>query len=191
MGVRGVWVSLAAERGGCRVSFVSVETPSFSGGWLGLQRCAQPTEGGGEPGEGLGGLALFTRGQILSARAGGAAVSASPSIAWLPRHLHRCLNCHHSRFTPSSAPSTVTILCISLLQYPVSPGALQNLTHHSRLFSSPSFLIKPSLSSSLLTETPRNLTDALECFLHARWCPCLLPWSPAFPLPPQSLFQGC
>lgn len=41
----GVWVSQAAERGGCRVSFVSVETPCFSGGWLSPQCYAQPTEG--------------------------------------------------------------------------------------------------------------------------------------------------
>lgn len=110
MGVRGVWVSLAAERGGCRVSFVSVETPSCSGGWSGLQRRAQPTEGEANPGRGWQPGFVPGGGQVLLAQPVGAAGSASPQQRWLPSHLHRCLNRHHSRFTPSSAPSTVTIL---------------------------------------------------------------------------------
>lgn len=62
MRVKGVWVSQAAERGGCRVSFVSVETPSFSGGWLSTRCCAQPTKDFGKPGEGAQeALALFAR----------------------------------------------------------------------------------------------------------------------------------
>lgn len=118
MGVRGVWVSQAAERRGCRVSFVSVEAPSFSGGWLCPQCCVQPTKGCGKPGEGASDLALLTgaRSYLCTGRAGRVRI---------PRHLYRCLNCHYSGFTPSSALST----CDCPVN--ITLGALKNLTHHS------------------------------------------------------------
>lgn len=82
MGVRGVWVSWAAERGGCRVSFVSVETPSFSRGWLSPQ-CCPPRAFQAWRGAGWETLALFTGGEILSVHMPGReAVSVSPRAEW-------------------------------------------------------------------------------------------------------------
>lgn len=78
MGVRGVWVSQAAEQGGCRVSFVSVETPSFSGGWLGPQCLEQLTEGYGKPGEGRETWLCSPEAKSYLHRQGKEAVSAPP-----------------------------------------------------------------------------------------------------------------
>lgn len=102
MGVRGVWASRAAERGACRVSFVSVETPSLSGGWLGPQCCVQPTEGSGKPGEGRETCFVHQGPDLISAQAATELSLPRPSRARVPRHLHRYLDCHRSGFPPSA-----------------------------------------------------------------------------------------
>lgn len=114
MGVRGVWVSQAAERGGCRVSFVSVETPSFSGGWLGPQCRVQPTEGYGAPGEGAGGLLCSPGAQSYLCAGSQGAVSASPQQSEDPQTSAQMPEL--SPLGPLLLPPLVTVLWISLWQ---------------------------------------------------------------------------
>lgn len=128
MGMRGVWVSQAAERGGCRVSFVSVETPSFSGGWLGPQCCAQPTE----PGEGQE-TCFVHQGPDLICTGSREQCLPYPSGLRIPRHLCRCLDCHHSDFPPSSVLSTCDCSANITL-------AISNFVPWSPAKSYPSFL---------------------------------------------------
>lgn len=160
MGVRGVWVSQAAERGGCRVSFVSVETPSFSGGWLGPQCCAQPTE----PGEGQETCFVHQRPDLICTGSRELCLP-HPIGLRIPRHLCRCLDCHHSDFPPPLHSPHVTVLPISLLQYLILfPGALQNPTHHS----CPSFSMESFLNYFFLVWIPNGPRNTLKCFKHAR-----------------------
>lgn len=100
---------------------------------------------------------MFTRGQILSAQAAGSCLPR-PSGLRIPRHLCRCLDCHHSDFSPPLCSPHVTVLPKSLLQYPILfPGALQNLTRHScRSFFMEPFLNSPSSSGSLVIRVSRS-----------------------------------